>query len=204
MTATLTRPAPATTPATTRRLLLAGAVSAPLWGTVALAQAALRSDFDFTVEPLSALSTGSLGWLQITNFVVGGLLTVAGAEGLRRRAPGRPWLGRLVGVYGLGFVAAGAFVLDPPAGGVLSWHGAGHLFAGSLAFLALAAACLVLAVGFRRERRHLAAVVSVLAAVGVVAGNAWAMTGGAYGSMTLGFGVLAAMLWVSGVCAARR
>jgi hypothetical protein len=38
----------------------------------------------------------------------------------------------------------------------------------------------------------------------VVAGNAWAMTGGAHGSITLGVGVMAAMIWVSGVCATRR
>jgi hypothetical protein len=46
--------------------------------------------------------------------------------------------------------------------------------------------------------------VSVLAAVGVVAGNAWAMAGGAHGSVTLGVGVMAAMLWVSGVCLSAR
>ncbi|MDL5156737.1 DUF998 domain-containing protein [Actinomycetospora termitidis] len=202
MTATLpTRPDTTTTPATTRRLLLAGAVAAPLWTTVALAQAVLRPDFDFSVQPLSMLSTGSLGWLQITNFVVGGLLVLAGAVGLRRRLPQHPWLGRLTGVYGVGFVAAGALVLDPPGTTAMSWHGAGHLLAGTLAFAALAAACVVLAVRFRREGRPGAAVVSVLGAVTVVAGNAWAMTGGALGSMTLGFGVIAAMLWVSAVCA---
>ncbi|GLZ53212.1 DUF998 domain-containing protein [Actinomycetospora sp. NBRC 106378] len=204
MTATLTTRSatPTTTATTTRRLLLAGAIASPLWGTVALAQAALRSDFDFTVEPLSALSTGSLGWLQITNFVVGGLLTVAGARGLGRtvsRAVGRSWA-----VSGLGLVAAGALVLDAPGSGTLTWHGAGHLLAGTVSFAALAVTCVLLAGHVRRAGRRGAAVVSVLAAVSVVAGNAWAMTGGAYGSMTLGFGVLAAMLWVSGVCAARR
>ena len=99
MTATLPTTAPSTTatagPATDRRLLLAGAVAAPLWGTVALVQAATRSDFDFTVQPLSMLSTGSLGWVQIANFVVGGALTVLGGVGLRRTAPEDPWLGRL-------------------------------------------------------------------------------------------------------------
>ncbi|WP_018330277.1 DUF998 domain-containing protein [Actinomycetospora chiangmaiensis] len=204
MTTTLTRPAAETTPTTptTRRLLLAGAIASPLWGALALGQAATRSDFDFTVEPLSALSTGSLGWLQITNFVVGGLLTVAGARGLGRtvsRAVGRWWT-----VSGLGLVAAGAFVLDAPGSGTLTWHGAGHLLAGTVSFAALAVTCVLLAAHFRRAGRRGAAVVSVLAAVSVVAGNAWATTGGAYGSMTLGFGVLAAMLWVSGVCAARR
>ncbi|GAA4829740.1 hypothetical protein GCM10023201_16670 [Actinomycetospora corticicola] len=203
MTATLTRDVATTPTTTTRRLLLAGAVSAPLWGAVALGQAALRSDFDFTVQPLSMLSTGSLGWLQITNFLVGGGLTVAGALGLGRslgsRAVARWW-----GLSGAGFVAAGALVLDPAGTTAMSWHGAGHLVAGTVAFLALAVTCLLLAGRFRREGHAVAAVVSVLAAVSVVVGNAWAMTGGTYGSMTLGFGVLAAMLWVSAVCASRR
>ena len=202
MTATLPTTATATAvpaPATDRRLLLAGAVGAPLWGVVALTQAALRSDFDFSTQPLSLLLTGTLGWVQIANFLVGGVLTVLGGVGLRRTAPEDPWLGRLTVSYGLGFVAAGILVMDPVGSTGLSWHAVGHMLTGTLAFVALAAACLVLAVRFRREGRTRSAAVSVLAAVSVVAGNAWAMAGGALGPMTLGFGVLAAMVWLSAV-----
>lgn len=63
---------------------------------------------------------------------------------------------------------------------------------------------MLLALRARREGRVVATVVSALAAVGVVAGNAWAMADGAHGSVTLGVGVMAAMLWVSGVCLAAR
>lgn len=197
MTATLPTTAPATPSPVDRRLLLAGAVGAPLWGVVALTQAALRSDFDFSTQPLSLLSTGTLGWVQIANFVVGGVLTVLGGVGLRRTAPEDPWLGRLTAGYGLGFVAAGVLVMDPVGSVGLTWHAVGHLLTGTLAFVALAAACLVLAARFRREGRAGRAAVSMAAAASVVAGNAWAMTGGALGSMTLGFGVLAAMVWLS-------
>ena len=55
-------------------------------------------------SPLSALSNGSLGWLQIANFLVCGALTVLGAVGLReamRGTPGGTWTPRLVAVNGL-------------------------------------------------------------------------------------------------------
>jgi hypothetical protein len=55
-----------------------------LFVAVSLGQAFTRSGFDLTRHPLSLLSNGALGWLQITNFVVTGVLTLAGAVGLRR------------------------------------------------------------------------------------------------------------------------
>ncbi len=211
MTATPTTPAPAvsTRPVrehavTTRRLLLAGAVSAPLWCTVALTQAATRSDFDFSDEPLSMLATGSLGWLQITDFLVGGLLIVLGAVGLRRALPGSRALAGWWGVSGALMATAGVFTMDPLGTPGLSGHAIGHMLCGTISFAALTVTCVILAVRLRREGRTGRAVVSVLAAVGVVAGNAWAMTGGAHGSVTLGVGVMAAMLWMSGACIASR
>ncbi|MFC7646016.1 DUF998 domain-containing protein [Streptosporangium lutulentum] len=112
----------ATTPAsapTTRLLLTCAVVSAPLWAVVSLAQAATREGFDLIRHPLSVLSSGSLGWLQITNFLVAGVLTVAGATGLRRAmhgSPGGTWAPRLVLVNGIGMIAAGVFVMDPADG----------------------------------------------------------------------------------------
>src|SRR3982751_5797551 len=101
-TIAITRP---TSTTSTRTLLTAGAVAAPLWAGVSLAQVATRDGFDITRRPLSLLSTGSLGWLQITNFVVAGVLFLAGAGGLRRVMTGTPggrWAPRLVRTAGLG------------------------------------------------------------------------------------------------------
>jgi hypothetical protein len=53
-------------------LLTCAVAAAPLWAVVSLAQAATREGFDLTHHPLSALSNGSLGWLQISNFLVAG------------------------------------------------------------------------------------------------------------------------------------
>ncbi|RSD09191.1 DUF998 domain-containing protein [Amycolatopsis eburnea] len=202
MTVTLTRP----TSAQSTTL----AVAAPLWVAVSLVQAATREGFDLTRHPLSALSTGSLGWLQITNFVLAGVLILLGAT---RFTSGGKAVTRLLTVYGAGMIAAGVFTPDPgngfpagtPAGvpATLSWHGIGHLAAGSVSFLALAAACYVLARRFARAGNRRDAVVSAVAGAALLVGNGWAMTGGAGGSLTLALGVITAMLWVSAVAARR-
>ncbi|WP_150253646.1 DUF998 domain-containing protein [Nocardiopsis deserti] len=223
MTATHT-PATATTAprlhratvGTTRALLAGAALAAPLWSAVSLAQAATREGFDLTRHPLSALSTGDLGWLQIANFLVAGALTAAGALGLRqslRGAPGGTWAPRLVLVNGLGMIAAGLLVMDPangfPAGtpaGMpeeLTWHGYGHMAAGSVSFVALIAACYVLGHHYSRTGHRGAAAASRVAGTALLVGNGWAMTGGQYGSVTLAVGAVTAMLWVSAVAAHR-
>lgn len=201
----------------TRTLLAAGIVAAPLWAAVSLTQAFTREGFDLTRHPLSMLSTGSLGWLQIANFIVAGMLAVAGSRGLRRvlrGTPGGTWAPRLTLVNGIGMIAAGVFVMDPadgfpagtPAGApaAMSWHSVLHLVSGSLSFIALAAACFVLGRHFARTgaRRH--AVASRIAGAAVIVGNAWAMSGGTAGSMVLAVGVIAGTLWIAATCAHLR
>jgi hypothetical membrane protein len=142
----------------TRALLACGVVAGPLFLAVALLQALTRDGFDLGRHPLSLLSLGESGWIQIANFVVAGLLSVAFAVGLRRVLhPGRggTWGPLLVGAYGVGLIGGGVFIADPgagfppgaPAGAPeqLSWHGILHDAAHVLAFLSLIAACFVLA-----------------------------------------------------------
>jgi hypothetical protein len=145
----------------TRALLACGVVAGPLFIAVAVLQALTRQGFDLGRHPLSLLSLGELGWIQITNFVLAGLLVVASAVGMRRMLqPGRgsTWGPLLIGVYGVGLIMGGVFLADAgagfppgaPAGAPeqLSWHGilhdAGHL----LALLSLLAACFVFALRF--------------------------------------------------------
>ncbi|TDQ46106.1 DUF998 domain-containing protein [Actinorugispora endophytica] len=204
-------------PAATRSLLACAAVAGPLWTVVSLAQAATREGFDLTHHPLSALSNGSLGWLQIANFLVAGALTVAGSVGLRRAlggSPGGTWAPRLVLVNGIGMMAAGVFVMDPANGfpvgtpygmpEALTWHSYGHMAAGSVAFTALIAACYVLGRHFGRAGDRGRAAASRVAGTALLVGNGWAMTGGAAGSLTLAVGAVTAMLWVSWVAARYR
>jgi hypothetical protein len=196
---------------TNAALLTGGVLAAPLWVTVALAQGLTRDGFDFRRHPVSVLSTGDLGWLQIANFVLAGLLCLGAAWALRRVPhPGLgpasgPWL---IGQYGLGLVLAGIFVADPldgfPAGtpsgpGQVSWHGLAHFGAGAVAFLALIAACLVAARRFaRRGERGWS---GYSAATGVFFAAAWLALIGSGGRpvalVLFALAVAAGWAWVS-------
>ena len=151
------RTARATDPLT-RALVVAGATAGPLFVVVAWVQVVTREGFDLSRHPLSLLSLGDRGWVQIANFVVAGVLMLAFAVGSRRSlgdGPGRVWAPVLFALYGVGLVLGGAFTADPalgfpvgtPDGYPTEWtfHGAVHAFAAPLAFLALVAVTWVVA-----------------------------------------------------------
>src|SRR5690554_81317 len=99
-----------------RFMLIGGALAGPLYVIVALIQAFTRPGFDLTRHSVSLLSLGDLGWIQIANFVLSGLLVIAGAVGLRRTmdaGSGSVWGPRLIAAYGLSLIGAGIFVADP-------------------------------------------------------------------------------------------
>jgi uncharacterized membrane protein len=154
---TRSRP-PATITRATRRLLACGIAAGPLFLAVALTQAFTREGFDLRRHPISLLSLGDLGWIQVANFVVAGVLYLACAVGLRRvLRPGRggTWGPLLVGALGVGLVMGGVFVADPgagfppgaPAGAPeqVSWHGMLHNLGPILAFNGMIVGCLVFA-----------------------------------------------------------
>ena len=137
----------------TRSLLGYGVIAGPLYVVVSLAQALTRDGFDPGRHAWSLLANGDWGWIQIANFIVTGLMTVAFAVGLRRCLPST-WAPRLISVYGVSLVAAGIFRADPALGFPLgtpadardvSWHGALHLACGAVGFLCLVIGCFVLA-----------------------------------------------------------
>ena len=151
------RPAHAADPST-RVLVTAGVVAGPLFVVVGLVQVLTREGFDLTRHPLSLLALGDLGWIQIANFILAGVLMLAFALGARRSlgdGPGRVWAPVLFGLYGVGLVLGGAFTADPalgfpigtPDGYPTEWtfHGGVHAFAAPLAFLALVAVTWVVA-----------------------------------------------------------
>jgi Protein of unknown function (DUF998) len=59
----------------TRILLLCGAIAGPLFILAVLIQDYTRPAFNPRLQPLSLLSLGAWGWVQITNFVLAGVLT---------------------------------------------------------------------------------------------------------------------------------
>lgn len=185
MTQTISAPITASAPArpATRALLGGAAGAGPLFLGAGLVQGLTRDGFDFTRNALSQLSLGDLGWIQVTVFLLTGVLVIAGAVGMRqalRDAPGGIWAPRLVGVFGASFLLAGAFAADPGAGfpagapearaASFSTHGAIHMSSGMVGYLALCAAFAVLARHFAAQNRRGWAVASRIAPAGILTG----------------------------------
>ncbi len=177
-TTTLAAPAALTVRRSSARLLLAGALAGPVFFASAIIQMLTREGFDITRHPISQLATGSLGWIQITTFVVAGLGGLALAAGVRRcltEGIGRRAVPILVGIFGAGLIAAGVFTMDPEYGfpvgtpdapvAQMSWHSIVHTAAAAVAFTALAIAAIVLTVRHIRCRAVVPAVANGAAAL---------------------------------------
>jgi hypothetical protein len=200
-------------------LLTAGILAGPIYVVVGLAEALLRPGFDLRRHELSLLANGDFGWIHVAMMVVTGLLTVAGARGLRRAwtsGSGATWGPTVLAVYGLGVALAGLLTADPmlgfppgtPAGRavILSWHGIGHLLAGSIGFLGLIGACFVVArrcwsVGERGWVIYSAVtgVVFLAGFVGIASGSPSPVL-----NMAFGVAVLVGWAWISLLCAHTR
>ena len=175
-----------------RTLLTLGALAGPLYVVVGLAQALTRDGFDPTKHAWSLLSNGDLGWIQITNFVVAGVLTVLGAIGLRSV---------LIGIYGVSLIGAGIFRADPaqgfPAGtttDTMSWHGTLHFAVGGIGFLCLIAACVLLGRRYLSAGRRGWAWFSWITGFVFLAGFA-GIASGSHGPTTIGFVIAVVLAW---------
>lgn len=150
-----------------KTLLTCGVLAGPVYIVLGAIQMLIRPGFDPTRHDLSLMSNGDLGWIQIMNFILVGVLTIAGAFGLRsqlRGSRGGTWGPLLIGIYGLGLIGAGVFVADPmngfpigtPEGNptVVSSHGLLHFVTGGIGFLAFIAACFVIASRFNQLKQR--------------------------------------------------
>jgi hypothetical protein len=196
----------------TRALLACGVIAGPLFVAAVVVQEATRTGFDPREHPLSLLSLGDLGWIQITNFVVAGVLAFASAMGARRvLRPGRAgtWGPILLGVYGVSLVWGGVFVADPAFGfppgtpdgspAEMSWHGILHGIAPAVAGVALVAACFVFARRFTGQGRRGWAAYCVATSVADIVLTGASFAASDYRLMLAG-GALA-WLWASAVSA---
>lgn len=193
-----------------KRLLIGGAVSTPLFFTVAIIQAFMRTGFDIRRHAISNLTLGDLGWIQSADFIVTGCLAVLAAIGVRsllRGGKGGAWGPFLIGIYGIGMIAAGLFRPDPglsfPPGApegmptTMSSSAAIHSLAFFTAFICLIAACFVFArrfaaLGDRSWKTYCIAtgiISPLLIAAGMVM-NGWI-------GVIMGCAGLAAFGWVS-------
>lgn len=140
-----------------RALLACGVLAGPVYVAVGSIEALTRTGFDLRRHSLSLLSNGDWGRVHTGMLVGTGLLTLAGAAGMRRTlhtGRGGTWVPLLVGLYGLGLIGAGIFRADPAMGfppgtpedaSAVSWHGAMHLVSGGVGFLGLIGACVAFA-----------------------------------------------------------
>lgn len=148
----------------TRGLLTCGTIVAPLFFAAVFTQAFTRAGFDIRRVPLSLLSLGDLGWIQIATFITTGVLALACAVGIRRvltGSRGGTWGPLLIATYGLGLILAGIFHPDPgysfppnagaPAGMLptTSGHALVHEVGFVLVVLSLIASCFVFFRTFR-------------------------------------------------------
>jgi hypothetical protein len=201
----------------TRTLLTAGVVAGPLYVAVWLIQAFTREAFDITRHPASLLANGGPGWIQTTNFIVSGLLSIAAAVGLRRTISGRGrvWGPRLLAAYGAGLLLAAAFPADPGAGfpvgtpadyAEISTRGMGHFVAGTIGFSGLIAACLVIAAHYRALGRQAFARFS--AVTGILFFGAFAGLSAGAGSrptiIAFDLAVVLGWSWIVAVCLDKR
>src|SRR5215831_623896 len=141
-------------PVATRLLLACGAIAPLLNIVVLLILGATRPGYNAWLIPDSSLELGEGGWIQITNYIVSGVLLLAFAIGLRRvlrTGRGSTWGPLLLGLFGLSFIGIGIFVTDPVLGyppgasSTATAPGTLHNLLGQLQFISLAAACFVLA-----------------------------------------------------------
>jgi Protein of unknown function (DUF998) len=194
----------------TRVLLNCGLIAGPFYLVVSLIQALTRPGFDILHDDLSLLANGDLGWIQVTNLVLTGLLVGAFAVGMRRAlpaGPGRIWGPILLGVYGAGLIGAGFFTADPAFGfppgtpadaHTISWHGLLHIVTAGIGFLALIAACFVLARRFASQKQRGWAAYSLATGVIFFAAFAGVATGSGQSWSVIGFwvGVVFAWAWL--------
>jgi len=211
---TTSRPAPlraAVTPVSgaklDRSLLTAGVLAGPVYLGLGLGQALLRPGFDITRHDLSLLSNGEFGWIQISNFLLSGMLVIAGAFGLRRTlhaGRGRTWGPLLLAGYGLGLIGAGLFVADPafgfPAGtpadaNSISWHGLLHILTAALGFAALIGSCGVFSRRFAAEHERGWTVYSILTGLVFLAGFVGVASGSGNSWSVLGFWIAVVLAW---------
>jgi hypothetical membrane protein len=184
---------------------------------VGVVQILIRDGFDLTRHPLSLMSNGDLGWIQVASFLLSGALVLCAAVGMRRvlrPGVGERWAPILLGVYGVALIGAGIFRADPvdgfppgtPVGPptTMSTSGMLHFLLSTVGFLALVAATFVMARRFGKLGRRGWSVFSIVTGVLFLAGFAGIAAGSAVLNVGFALAVVLAWAWVTAVAADSR
>ena len=190
---------------------MCGMIAGPIYVGAGALQILIRDGFDPTRHSLSLMSNGDLGWIQITSFLLTGVLVIACAIGMRQTLSKRPaakWATRLLVVHGAGLLAGGVFVADPydgfppgtPAGmpTTMSWHGVLHMVAALVTFLAIIASSAVFARVFASLGRTGMAAFAAATAVGYLTAFVVFFSGPGQGwtVIVLSAGVVLGWAWI--------
>lgn len=188
-------------------MLLCGILAGPIYVVTGLAQAFTRKGFDMKRHALSQLSNGRFGWVQIANFIITGLLVVAGAIGLRKTIKGSragTWGPLLLGAYGVGVIGAGIFVADPGNGfppgtaapATITTSGLLHFVFGGLGFYALIASGFVFARRFSQRKQMGWVAYCIVTAVGFLISFGMIASGSKSPAVVLAFYFAVLWIWI--------
>jgi hypothetical protein len=126
----------------------AGIIAPILFVEIFSVEGAFRSGYDPLKMYISALSLGERGWIQITNFVIFGVLLLTFTFRISNEfQTGKASKGGLVlmRILAILFFISGPFVMDPMGtpDTNMSIHGAIHGIAGGIVFLLMPIICIV-------------------------------------------------------------
>ena len=196
-----------TSPLKSRYLVGCGVVAGPLYALVALVQALVRPGFDIFHDDVSLLSNGALGWIQIANFILTGILVIMFAVGLRTALSGgrgRIWVPVLMTIYGIGLIGAGVLVADPmngfpigssqPAG--MTMNGMMHAVSGGLGFIGFISCCFVIAGRFREIGKRGGSIFSLVTGVSFLAAFVGIASGTSSATAVVAFWCALILSWV--------
>src|SRR5215813_7885452 len=143
-----------------RLALWSGLIGSLFFVAVFVAEEVLAPEFNWLSTAVSEHSRTPHGWIQITTFIVVGLLFVIFSGGISeelRNVLGSRTGPLMIGITGVCLILSGPFVTDP--GGVVmrspeaTWHGMVHGIVGAIAFTLMPLSCFVF---YRRLRSQTA------------------------------------------------
>ncbi len=132
----------------------AGIVGTVFFVAVFMVEGWLREDFDAFRMYISELALGPRGWIQITNFIIFGILLlfftisiVGKFKGIKGSRIGPI----LIAIIGINFIISGIFVIDPSA--EKSLEGIIHNVSSTIIFLLASVSCFIFFHLFRENSK---------------------------------------------------
>lgn len=194
-----------------KTLLTCGVIAGPIYIIIGAIEILIRPGFDMRVNALSQMTLGDLGWIQVLNFIVAGILVLAGAYGIRKvLSPSRlgTWIAILIGLYGVGMLGASFFQADPgngfppgtpPGPGTISSHGIMHFAFSGIGFLAFIIACFLFARYFAKHKQSGWSIFSVITGVIFLVSFFGTATGNLLFIPALWVAIFLAWVWLSAI-----